>query len=229
MGENMEKPLVKVVSEEIIDYIQKNGLKPGDRLPSEYELSGILGAGRSTVREAVKILISRNILEIKRGTGTFVSEKKGMSDDPLGLVFVKESHKMAEDLMAVRFMIEPDIAAMAAKNAVDEDIEALERLRDEIEEMICRGENHLCKDIEFHSKIALSSKNIIVPRLVPIIHNAIQVFMDETNRELLKETVTSHREIVEAIRKHDGMEAYDAMYLHLVYNRKLINQRKGKR
>lgn len=214
--------LPQKVSEELIRLIQENGLRPGDRLPNEMVLAEKMSAGRSSVREAMKLLASRNIVEIRQGSGTYVSGKQGVSDDPLGLVFVKKDRKLALDLMDVRFWIEPPIAAMAAQNAEKEDKDAVERLCGETEEAIRRGEDHTQADIEFHRAIALSSKNLVVPRLIPIINRSIEVFIRLTDRALLEETVRSHREITRAILDGDPVGARDAMYFHLVCNRRFI-------
>ena len=79
--------------------------KPGDRLPNEYELAQRLGVGRSTVREAIKLLVSQNVLEIHRGNGTFVCEQTGVAADPLGLKFIPGKKKLGLDLCEIRFMI----------------------------------------------------------------------------------------------------------------------------
>lgn len=220
--------LPQKLSDDIIRLIQENGLRPGDRLPNEQELSSGMSAGRSSVREAMKLLASRNIVEIRQGSGTYVSGKQGVSDDPLGLVFVRQDRKLALDLMDVRFWIEPPIAAMAAQNAGEEDAASIERLCAETEAAIRRGEDHTKWDIEFHRAIALSSKNLVVPRLIPIIHRSIEVFIELTDRALLEETVRSHREIVRAIRDRDPVGARDAMYLHLVCNRRVILKSEGR-
>ena len=81
------KPLPQIAAEDIIDLIKSNRLEPGDRLQNEYELAKLLNVGRSTVREAIRILVSRNILEVRQGAGTFVSYKNGIPEDPLGLAF----------------------------------------------------------------------------------------------------------------------------------------------
>ena len=121
----MGKLLGDQAADQIIQLIIDNDGKAGDKMPNEYELAEQLNVSRSTVREAIKALVSRNILEIKRGSGTFISEKCGISDDPLGLMFVKNKLKLATDLLEIRFMIEPKIASLAAANATDE-----EKLRD---------------------------------------------------------------------------------------------------
>jgi DNA-binding FadR family transcriptional regulator len=65
----------------------------------------------------VKLLVSRNVLEIRRGKGTFVTLRPGVADDPLGLAFFKDKHKLASDLIDIRLILEPQIAGFAAQNA----------------------------------------------------------------------------------------------------------------
>ena len=136
------KPLPQLVSEEIEKLIVLGEFKPGDRLPSEYELAQRLGVGRSTVREATKALVSRNILEVHRGNGTFVCEQTGLVQDPLGLRFQPDKKRLGLDLCEVRLMIEPEIAALAAQKATEEEIARMQALCDAIEEKVRRNENY---------------------------------------------------------------------------------------
>ena len=76
--------------------------------------------------------------------------------------------------------------------------------------------------VEMHTAIALSSENVVVPRLIPVINSSIPLFVESTGNTLHKETIETHREIADAIAAHDPLRAQDAMYLHLVYNRKRI-------
>lgn len=225
MSEERCKSLGEKASEKIIQLIINNKLKPGDKLPNEYDLAEELGVGRSTIREAIKALVSRNVLEIRRGSGTFISEKCGIAEDPLGLIFVKDKIKLAVDLLEIRFMIEPKIAALAAINATEEEILNMERICNEVEDLILSGSTHMNKDIEFHGAIAKSSKNIVTANLVPIINKSISVFIDVTNTQLKNETIETHREILNAIKNRDSVGAHDAMMIHLVHNRRSINNR----
>ena len=70
----------------IRDRIITNDIQRGEKLPNEFELAESLNVGRGTIREAVKLLVSRNILEIRRGKGTFVAQEPGVADDPYGPV-----------------------------------------------------------------------------------------------------------------------------------------------
>ena len=130
--------------------------------------------------------------------------------------------KLIHDLLEVRFLLEPSIAAMAAAHADDTDITKINRLCDEVEDLLTAQKDHTQKDIEFHTAIALSSKNLVVPRLIPVINSSIPLFVKTTENSLYTETIETHREIADAISAHDPLRAQDAMYLHLVYNRKAI-------
>lgn len=220
---NKKKSLVETVSDEITKFIVDNELKIGDKIPNEFELAEKLNVGRSTIREAIKALVSRNVLEVRRGTGTFISSKSGVADDPLGLGLFKDKGKLAEDLLEVRFMIEPQIAALAATKATEEEVKHLIELCDQVEELIVH-KNHRTKDIEFHTEIAKISRNQVVARLIPIITESIGIFIELTKCTLEQETIETHREIVEAIKNKDPRGAYDAMYLHLVYNRRNLKK-----
>lgn len=217
-----EKSLSEKLSDDIIELIIQENLQPGDKLPNEQILSQTLQAGRSTIREAMKLLASRNIVDIRQGSGTYVSNKQGIANDPIGLTFIQDKSKLTKDLMEVRFLLEPSIAAMAAQHASSKDIETILRLCDETEMLIRKNEDYKEQDIALHTAIAASTGNLVIPRLVPIIHSSIELFIDMTDRSLREETISSHREIAGAIAAHDPIKAQDAMYLHLIYNRRRL-------
>lgn len=174
------------------------------------------------LREAMRALASRNVITIRQGSGSYVSATPGMIDDPFGLTFVEDKQKMIKDLMEIRFLIEPSIAAMAAIRADETDIQNILTACENAEKLLLANKNHTEKDIAFHAAIALSSKNIVVPKLVPIINSSIPLISDSKEYTLRDETIETHREIADAIAAHDAVRAHDAMYLHLIYNRKHI-------
>lgn len=93
-----DRPLVDKTAERLMAFILDNGYEVGQKLPNEYDLSEALGAGRSTVREAVRSLVARNILEVRQGSGTYISSKRGVVEDPFGFAFVKDRIKLTTDL-----------------------------------------------------------------------------------------------------------------------------------
>lgn len=174
------------------------------------------------LREAMRALASRNVITIRQGSGSYVSATPGMIDDPFGLTFVEDKQKMIKDLMEIRFLIEPSIAAMAAIRADETDIKNILTACENTEKLLLANKNHAEKDIAFHTAIALSSKNIVVPKLVPIINSSIPLIRESAKLTMRDETIEIHREIADAIAAHDAVRAHDAMYLHLIYNRKHI-------
>lgn len=222
MTNSVEKSLPQKIAEDIIALILEENLKPGDKLPNETVLCQRLNVGRSSLREAMRALASRNIVTIRQGSGTYIASSTGVADDPLGLSFINNKKKLIHDLMEIRFLLEPSIAALAAMHADDTEIKKICKLCDDVEELLKAHKDHSDKDIELHTAIALSSKNIVVPRLVPVIFRSIPLLIESTGNTLCNETIESHREIADAIAAHDAVRAHDAMYLHLVYNRKQI-------
>ena len=137
------KLLAEQVEDEIYHYILETPLEPGAKLPNEFELGEKFGVGRSTVREAVKLLSSKGIVEVRRGSGTYVvTTAKGLSD-PLNLRSVQDKNALALDLVNVRLLLEPGMAEMAALNASDEDIERIQRLCDRVESKIHSGDLYI--------------------------------------------------------------------------------------
>lgn len=222
MTNSVEKSLPQKIAEDIIAFILEENLKPGDKLPNETVLCQRLNVGRSSLREAMRALASRNIVTIRQGSGTYIASSTGVVDDPLGLSFINNKKKLIHDLMEIRFLLEPSIAALAAMHADDTEIKKICKLCDDVEELLKAHKDHSDKDIELHTAIALSSKNIVVPRLIPVIFRSIPLLIESTGNTLCNETIESHREIADAIAAHDAIRAHDAMYLHLVYNRKQI-------
>ena len=219
-----DKLLVEQVEDQLYHYILDTPLEPGSKLPNEFKLGERFGVGRSTIREAVKLLVSKGILEVRRGSGTYVvTMTKGLSD-PLGLRAVKDKTRLAFDLVNVRLMLEPGIAAMAAQNATAEDIERMRRLCERVEEKIQDGRPYIEDDIALHTCIAESSKNAVVGQLIPIIDTAVMMFVNVTHQKLIDETVQTHRMIVDAIASHDPTGARAAMVMHMNFNRSLIKR-----
>ena len=224
MQNSKEKTLSQRIAERIIKYILEENLQPGDKLPNETVMCERLNVGRSSLREAMRALASRNVITIRQGSGSYVSATPGMIDDPFGLTFVEDKQKMIKDLMEIRFLIEPSIACLLyTSDAADEtDIKNILTACENTEKLLLANKNHAEKDIAFHTAIALSSKNIVVPKLVPIINSSIPLIRESAKLTMRDETIEIHREIADAIAAHDAVRAHDAMYLHLIYNRKHI-------
>lgn len=113
--DNRTSSLAEQVADQINQVIIDQNINAGEKLPNEFELAARLNVGRGTIREAVKLLVARNCLEIRRGKGTFVVEKPGQIEDPLGFAYVKDKITLAVDLMELRLQLEPWVAQLAAQ------------------------------------------------------------------------------------------------------------------
>lgn len=218
MFSDNKKLLPEKIADEIKRMIIEKKLKPHDKLPNEIELSKQLNVSRTVIREAIKILVSTNVLEIKRGKGTFVTDSPGISTDPLGLIFVKDKKKILLDLFEIRLIIEPEIAALSAERASEEQIKKMQLICEEIERDILEGLDHSKKDRELHAIIAKSSKNSVVSRLIPIINNSIDegVIATRYNENINNKVIKMHKKIVEAISQHEVENARNFMRQHIV-------------
>lgn len=216
-----ETSLADQVAGKINQLIIDKNLKPGDRLPSEFELAEALNVGRGTIREAVKKLVARNCLEIRRGKGTFVTEHVGEVDDPLGLTYVSDQKKLGLDLSEIRLRMEPWFAQLAAERATEEDLVKLKETCQKVEDDISAHVNHLDHDLEFHTAIAACSHNQVASKLIPIISKGIFSSGEYSNMKYGKETIQVHRAITDAICSRDPEQAYKAMEEHLRGNKSI--------
>lgn len=217
-----KRPLASIAADEITKLIEEEHLKPGDKLPSEQELMDTLNVGRGSIREAIKILVSKNIVTIRRGVGTYVSENTGVTSDPLGFSFIEDKTKLVKDSMDVRALLEPSIASWAAIHASQVELDDLLRLCNEIEENIKTGKDYGELDVAFHAKIAESTGNSVVSNLIPILNTNIKSLIDVTQASLKEETIVTHRNIMNALLQRDAQKAFQAMQEHIQINQERI-------
>lgn len=218
MKEVKNRTLAEQAADDLMEYIKKKNLTPGDKLPTEMELSEILGIGRNTVREALRMVASRNIITIRQGAGSFVSEKNGIADDPLGFFWVEDRHQLTKDLLQLRIILEPPLASLAAQNATEEEVEQLGGILLELEALMKGKSDYTKMDMEFHIQIARCCHNGVAANLFPVISKGVLVFAEEVRETEYQQTLLSHRRIYEAVRDHKPMEAEQAMKFHLLYN-----------
>lgn len=221
------RPLPERVADQITQLIQDRNLSTGDKLPNEFELCELLGVGRGSVREAIKILAARNVVVIERGRGTFVTQHPGQIEDPFGFKFADDQLALAFDLLEVRQTLEPWIAGLAAERATDEDIAKVRDHCLKVEELILAGENHLKEDTLFHIAIAECTHNNVMPRLIPVITYSVGLFGTLNKRTLLSQTIIDHRAVADAIAAHDKDAAIAAMRNHLAANQHSMEQVKA--
>ncbi len=222
-GDDMKKSLADITAQRLMDYFQEQAFEIGDKLPNEYTLAQGLEVGRSTLREAIRMLVSRNIVEVRQGSGTYIKNLVDTSDSPLSFEDVEDYLKLTRDLFEVRFLLEPRMASLAANHCTDEEIEILEKLMLATEAEIRKHKEvskHRELDIQFHTAIAEASGNLAMQQLIPIIIQSINLYDDYfTSDEIMDQTIRAHRNIFKAIQDRNPSAAYDAMVIHLSHNR----------
>ena len=214
------KKLSDKVTMDILEMITvQKRFQPGDKLPNEIDLALELGVSRTTLREAENNLVSQNVLEKKRGKGTFVADNKQMTDD-LGFDDLNYMHTRLADLYELRLIMEPPMAGIAATKATDQEIAFIEACGKKIEEKGLSNEKVVEYNRRFHNAIAKATHNEFIIRLFDNINTAIVNGFDIANTEQMnnEDMTRSHKMIIEYMKLRDAQGATQAMRLHLNYS-----------
>ena len=197
--------------------ILDGALKPGDKLPPERELAERFGVSRSAVREAIRSLELKGLVEPRPGEGTLVRTPSIDSLlDPLASL-LGQRLEVVHELLEVRSMIEPHLAGRAARNAGPEDIAQLEAILERQKAKVSRQELAIEEDSDFHYTIARASKNSVILKVVDML---MDILRESRERSLQVEgrrekSLAGHRRILNAIKRRDVEGAEEAMRQHL--------------
>jgi GntR family transcriptional regulator, transcriptional repressor for pyruvate dehydrogenase complex len=208
------------VYEEVAQQIERlilKKLRPGDKLPSERELAEMLKVSRSSIRDAIRGLELRGLVEPRQGAGTIVRE---VSSEPSTNPFASALNRRRElvsELLDFRKMLEPPLAARAAMHATAGEIAEMEDILQRQEEKQIQGDAAVAEDAEFHYSIALASGNSVVLKVLDILMDLLR---DTRERSLQldgrpQKSLAGHRRILAAIKRHDGEAAKSAMRRHI--------------
>lgn len=216
---NMNVMLSEKVADQILKMITlEKRFNLGDKLPNENELAEELGVSRTTLREAVKFLIAHNVLEIRRGKGTFVANNKELNED-YGFSELDNLLLGAMDLFEMRIMFEPSMARYAVERATDEDVAEIVRLGEILQKPITDPHARTEYDQKFHFAIARATKNEFVVKILSIIYAGIEVerVFSLVTKEVNQYTVVDHTLIMEFIKSRDAAGAEAAMRMHILH------------
>jgi GntR family transcriptional repressor for pyruvate dehydrogenase complex len=216
------------IYEEIVRQVKQlvaeGKLKSGDQLPPERELAEKFRVSRTSVREALRALQSRGLIEIRAGEGTFIRDiSVEMLIEPLALVILPHREAVGE-LFEARRLLEPAIAALAARRATREEIGEMERILDDQAKEVAAGRTGVTQDSAFHAAIANSAHNRAISRIV----NALMDLLTQSREESLHtpgrptRSHQDHRRILEAIQRRDEMGAHRAVLDHLIAVERLV-------
>ncbi len=191
---------------------------PGSKLPNENTLSQELNVSRTTLREAIRILATGGILEIRRGKGTFVRKdfKAGQS---LELSALAPEKVKVRDLYEMRLIFEPEAAYYAALRATEEEIQRILALGAQIEERIQQKEDRTEVEQAFHKSIARATHNEFMNQLMPVIYEGINkgVRLSRVHAEAVEATLVDHRILMDFLKARNGEGARNAMRIHILH------------
>ncbi|MEZ2335544.1 FadR/GntR family transcriptional regulator [Mucilaginibacter sp. RCC_168] len=204
-----KRSLAEEVAEQLRKAIADSKYKTGEQLPTEPELMKQFGVGRSSVREAIRILANSGLLRVQQGVGTFIEAPAGINEPFHQRLKRAEAH----DLDEVRQLLEMKIAEKAAANRTEEDLKKIKAKLDKRTAMAHGGSMEECieADIEFHMSIAEAAGN-------PILTDLYQSFSIQLKSWFLKiypdVTIfqdTLHEELYESIKNRDEKKAWDCI------------------
>ena len=212
------KMLSQSVADNILSMITiEKRFSAGDKLPNEIELSEELNVSRTTLREAIRILVAYDILEIQRGKGTFVTKTAFDQKDILSqLTDIKVN---AKDLYEMRLIFEPEAAYFAAIRGTDAEIKRILELGKRIEQEILKHEDRTDDEHSFHKAIAPATHNEFMNKLMPILYQAISkgVVLSNDSNKATSDTLHDHRMIMEFLEQRNAEGARNAMKIHIMH------------
>ena len=197
--------------------IAEGQLEPGDRLPPERELAEVFGVSRTSVRDAIRVLEMRGLVEPRHGEGTVVKQIPiDAIVSPLADALAA-SKDLTADLFDMRRMLEPPLARAASFRATAEDLKAMEDILVRQRERVRVGEIAIAEDNAFHYRIATAAKNQVVLRVIDVVMDLLR---DSRARSLhgpgrAQKSLNGHRRILAAIRDRDPDAAAEAMRVHI--------------
>src|SRR3984885_6965171 len=210
--------LYEQIVQQIEKSIVKGDLKPGDQLPAERELAQRLGVSRTAVREAVKALREKGLVEAYSGRGTFITDGTTKAvRQSLGLMAKIGQPEGSTDLAEVRAILEPEIAALAALRIQEPE---LMTMGEGVATMARAGKNpeaYIEADLDFHLALAEGPANPIILSLL----DSIVALLREQRLRIFKvpggpeRGQIHHKRILDAIERHDCEKAREAMRAHL--------------
>lgn len=216
--ENLSQRTADILRSMILD---DQEYQVGEKLPNENELSEKLGISRTTLREAIHMLVSEGLLVVRRGKGTFVaSQAERYADGGIGLQEFADMKVTLRDLYETRMIFEPEAAALACKRATDEEIAEILRLGRECQKHLLNnptGRERIESESSFHGAILKASHNDFISRFMPMLTETIEkTFALDFNLDVIAEDAyKDHILIMNFLEKRDAEALKSAVTIHL--------------
>ena len=241
VGEVVEKNFLRPIDntsivQQVIDRLTYamiyKELRPGDKLPTEMELAASFGVGRNSIREAIKILVSFGVLEIRRPEGTFVSS--GFSDkmiNPLLYGIILDQSDSLDNLKELREWIDFGILELAMEKAEPEDIFHLEEQLNKLLEAIDGGiaEKVFVADDNFHEAISTAAHNSLLGQIAKLVRTLTSELRMSTVRNMIKlgkgeELKKAHIDLFKIVKHRNDVSARQMLVEGYFYRYNLLRK-----
>ena len=209
------------VTQYLVKHIHDNDLKPGDRVPSEIQVSGQLGISRGVVRQAYHSLRTAGILEIAMGRSPRVGELSHDAFTPLLLHALSTDQVSVRDVLELRFAVEVHAAALAATHRNEGQVEALKKLVKGMRKTVTDLDRFARIDVRFHQLIGKATGNALFEVFCRTLHGSLESSIrtglrSRSTLAQIEQIVDTHQAIVDAIEAQQPARARNLMAKHFV-------------
>jgi GntR family transcriptional regulator, transcriptional repressor for pyruvate dehydrogenase complex len=210
--------LFEQIVQQVEDSILKNQLKPGDQLPAERDLAQRFGVSRTAVREAVKTLREKGLVEAYSGRGTFVTNGTSQAiRQSLDLMIRINQQEGSANLAELRLVLEPEIAGLAATRIEEQLVVTMRESVAVMERNLTDPDAYVEADLDFHLALAEAAGN---PLILSLLDSIVGLLCEQRSRIFdvdggPERGQFHHKRILAAIEAHDSEAARDAMRAHL--------------
>jgi GntR family transcriptional repressor for pyruvate dehydrogenase complex len=217
--------LYEEVVSQIQERIEQHELRAGDKLPPTHELAKEFGVSRTVVRESIRGLEERGLVEVRHGSGVYIAEPSIDSVTESLALHLRVSESPLLSLLEVREILEVEIAGLAAERATEEDRRSLEATLREEAELLDSHDEYVEADLRFHELLTRATHNEVLPILI----NPLAALLRESRRVTIEPPESSqrswegHTKIFEAIKDSDREQAREAMRHHLRMVREVLS------
>lgn len=219
--------LADAVSERILSLISEGKYRAGDRLPTERELAGQLGVGRTSVREGLHYLEKLGVLDIHQGRGMMVRslslEDIFLNSVPVSAI-LELPEKQIRDIMHARRVLELESAYLAASTRTAEDLANMAKLIEAQKRNLKRPKEWLGLDGLFHVTVARASDNEALVQLIRLLWDMLVKHSEDIlrNQVIVTNSTRYHEQIYRSIEAGDGERAREQMLAHLEDSQQVV-------
>ncbi len=209
--------LSEEIAGRLLQLIQSERLRPGDKLPAERDLAATMHVSRPVLREALRALSIMKVVDIRQGAGTFVTALEPQQlVSHLDFVFSKDTVALAQ-VLETRRVVEVGNVRLAAQRITDGQLAHLREIVLELRGAVDDADRFATLDIDFHGVVCDAAANFLLGQFMSIINTLARVSRERTGaaRSFRARVLRDHDQILAALAAHDGEAAARAMTAHL--------------